>query len=84
MTTVPATDLARCTNEVLDALARGESVTIACNNTVLGTIRPAERAITLRGAFERVPKMPPDVADRYMADIRSGAFDDGSRNPRQK
>ncbi|GLU34751.1 type II toxin-antitoxin system Phd/YefM family antitoxin [Trinickia caryophylli] len=84
MTTVTATDLARRTNQVLDALARGESVTITRNNTVLGTIRPPERAVTLRDAFERIPKMPLDVADRYMADIRNADFDDEVRDPWQK
>lgn len=84
MTTVTATDLARRTNQVLDALARGESVTITRNNTVLGTISPPERAVTLRDAFERIPKMSPDVADRYMADIRNAEFDDEVRDPWQK
>ncbi|MGN6233375.1 MAG: type II toxin-antitoxin system Phd/YefM family antitoxin [Trinickia sp.] len=84
MTTVTATDLARRTNQVLDALARGESITITRNNTVLGTISPPERAVTLRDAFERIPKMPPEVADRYMADIRNADFDDEVRDPWQK
>jgi antitoxin (DNA-binding transcriptional repressor) of toxin-antitoxin stability system len=82
--TVTATDLARRTNQVLDALARGESVTITRNNTVLGTISPPERAVTLRDAFERIPKMPPDVADRYIADIRNADLDDEVRDPWQK
>jgi hypothetical protein len=63
---------------------REESVTITRNNTVLGTISPPERAVTLRDAFERIPKMPPDVADRYMADIRNADFDDEVRDPWQK
>lgn len=84
MTTVTATDLARRTNQVLDALARGESVTITRNNTVLGTINPPARAVTLREAFERIPTMSPDVADRYMADIRHADFDDEVRDPWQK
>jgi len=84
MTTVTATDLARRTNQVLDALARGESVTITRNNTVLGTINPPVRAVTLREAFERLPRMSPDVAERYKADIRSADFDDEVRDPWQK
>jgi antitoxin (DNA-binding transcriptional repressor) of toxin-antitoxin stability system len=84
MTTVTATDLARRTNQVLDALARGESVTITRNNTVLGTINPPVRAVTLREAFERLPRMSPDVAERYKADIRSTDFDDEVRDPWQK
>ena len=84
MTTVTATDLARRTNQVLDALARGESVTITRNNTVLGTINPPTRAVTLREAFERLPRMSPDVAARYKADIRNADFDDEVRDPWQK
>jgi antitoxin (DNA-binding transcriptional repressor) of toxin-antitoxin stability system len=84
VTTVTATDLARRTNQVLDALARGESVTITRNNTVLGTISPPQRAVTLRDAFERIPTMPRDVADRYMTDIRNADFDDEVRDPWQK
>jgi antitoxin (DNA-binding transcriptional repressor) of toxin-antitoxin stability system len=84
MTTVTATDLARRTNQVLDALARGESVTITRNNAVLGTINPPVRAVTLREAFERIPKMSREVADRYMADIRHTDFDDEVRDPWQK
>jgi len=84
MTTVTATDLARRTNQVLDALARGESVTITRNNTVLGTINPPARAVTLRDAFERLPRMSPDVARRYKADIRHADFDDEVRDPWQK
>jgi antitoxin (DNA-binding transcriptional repressor) of toxin-antitoxin stability system len=83
MTTVTATDLARRTNQVLDALARGESVTITRNNTVLGTISPPARAVTLREAFERLPKISRDAAERYKADIRDAGFDDEVRDPWQ-
>jgi antitoxin (DNA-binding transcriptional repressor) of toxin-antitoxin stability system len=84
MTTVTATDLARRTNQVLDALARGESVTITRNNTVLGTISPPVRAVTLREAFERLPRMSRDVAERYKADIRNADFDEEVRDPWQR
>ena len=84
MTTVTATDLTRRTNQVLDALARGESVTITRNNAVLGTINPPVRAVTLREAFERLPKISPDVAERYKADIRNADFDDEVGDPWQR
>jgi antitoxin (DNA-binding transcriptional repressor) of toxin-antitoxin stability system len=84
MTTVTATDLARRTNQVLDALARGESVTITRNNTVLGTINPPVRAVTVREAFERLPRMSRDVAERYKADIHNTDFDEEVRDPWQK
>jgi antitoxin (DNA-binding transcriptional repressor) of toxin-antitoxin stability system len=85
MTTMTATDLARRTNQVFDTLARGETVTITRNNFVLGTIHPPARAVTLREALERLPRMPGDVARRYKADIRKAAgFDAGVRDPWQK
>lgn len=84
MTTVTATDLARRTNQVLDALARGESVTITRNNAVLGAINPPVRAVALREAFERIPKMPREVADRFMTDTRHADFDDEVRHPSPK
>lgn len=84
MTTVTATDLARRTNQVLDALARGESVTITRNNTVLGIINPPVRAVTLREAFERLPRMSPHASERYKSDIRNADFDDEVRDPWQK
>lgn len=82
MTTVTATDLARHINQVLDALARGESVTIIRNNAVLGTINPPVHAVTLREAFERIPKMSRELADRYRADILHPDFDDEVRDHR--
>jgi antitoxin (DNA-binding transcriptional repressor) of toxin-antitoxin stability system len=84
MTTVSATDLARRTNQVLDALARGESVTITRNNTVLGTISPPARALTLREAFERLPKISREAAERYKADIRDVGFDNEVVDPWQR
>ncbi|SAK89475.1 hypothetical protein AWB75_06181 [Caballeronia catudaia] len=84
MATVTATDLARRTNQVLDALARGESVTITRNNTVLGTISPPVRAVMLRDAFERLPRISREAAERYKADIRDADFDDEVRDPWQR
>ncbi|SAL07367.1 hypothetical protein AWB81_08044 [Caballeronia arationis] len=84
MATVTATDLARRTNQVLDALARGESVTITRNSTVLGTISPPVRTVTLRDAFDRLPKISRDAAERYKADIREADFDDEVRDPWQR
>ena len=84
MATVTATDLARRTNQVLDALARGESVTITRNSTVLGTISPPVRVITLRDALERLPKISREAAEHYKADIRSADFDNEVRDPWQR
>jgi len=84
MITVTATDLARRTNQVLDALAQGESVTITGNNTVPGTINPPPRPVTLREAFESLPTMSLGVAGSYKADIRNAGFDDEMGDPWQK
>jgi len=84
MATVTATDLARRTNQVLDTLAHGESVTIKRNNTVLGTITPPQRPVTVREAFQRMQKISPQVGDRFKADIRDMDFDNEVRDPWQQ
>ncbi|MGF6598236.1 antitoxin (DNA-binding transcriptional repressor) of toxin-antitoxin stability system [Paraburkholderia sp. GAS448] len=81
MATVTATDLARRTNQVLDTLAHGESVTIKRNNTVLGTITPPQRPVTVREAFERMQKISREVGERFKADVRDMGFDDEVRDP---
>jgi len=81
MAIVTATDLARRTNQVLDVLAHGESVTIKRNNTVLGTIVPPKRPVTVREAFQRVQKISPEVGEQFKADIRDMGFDDVVRDP---
>ncbi len=84
MAIVTATDLARRTNQVLDTLAHGESVTIKRNNTVLGTITPPQRPGTVREAFQRMQKISPEIGDRFKADIRAMGFDDEVRDPWQR
>jgi len=84
MATVTATDLARRTNQVLDTLAHGESVTIKRNNTVLGTITPPQRPVTVREAFERMQKISREVGERFKADVRDMGFDDEVRDPWQQ
>lgn len=84
MVTVTATDLARRTNQVLDTLAHGESVTIKRNNTVLGTITPPQRAVTVREAFERIRQISREVGERFKTDIRNMDFDDEVRDPWQQ
>ena len=84
MAIVTATDLARRTNQVLDTLAHGESVTIKRNNTVLGTITPPQRPVTVREAFERMQKISREVGERFKADVRDMGFDDEVRDPWQQ
>jgi len=84
MAIVTATDLARRTNQVLDTLAHGESVTIKRNNTVLGTITPPQRAVTVREAFQRLQQISPEVGNRFKSDIRNMDFDNEVRDPWQQ
>jgi antitoxin (DNA-binding transcriptional repressor) of toxin-antitoxin stability system len=84
MTIVTATDLARRTNQVLDALTQGESVTIKRNNTVLGTIVPPQRPMRLNEVLERMPQIPRDVGERFKADILNAGFDEEVRDPWEK
>ncbi|MDR2874343.1 MAG: hypothetical protein LBV44_00225 [Methylobacillus sp.] len=81
MAIITATDLARRTNQVLDALAHGELITIKRNNTILGTITPPKRSVTVREALERAPKIPREVGERFKADIRGMDFDEEVRDP---
>lgn len=84
MAIVTATDLARRTNQVLDTLAHGESVTIKRNNTVLGTITPPQRTVTVREAFERIHEISREVGERFKADVRDMDFDHEVRDPWQQ
>lgn len=81
MAIVTATDLARRTNQVLDTLAHGESITIKRNNTVLGTITPPQRPVTLREAFHRLQTISADAGNRFKSDIRDTGFDEEVRDP---
>jgi antitoxin (DNA-binding transcriptional repressor) of toxin-antitoxin stability system len=75
MTIITATDLALRTNEILDILAQGQSVTIKHNDTVLtiGTIVPPHRPMTVREALTQMPKISVEAARSFYEDIR-GAF----------
>jgi antitoxin (DNA-binding transcriptional repressor) of toxin-antitoxin stability system len=84
MAIVTATDLARRTNQVLDTLAQGESVTIKRNNTVIGTIMPPQRPVTVREALQRITRITPEVAEQFKADIRGMDFDNEVRDPWQQ
>jgi antitoxin (DNA-binding transcriptional repressor) of toxin-antitoxin stability system len=81
MSTITATDLARRTNQILDALADGESITIRRNNTVLGTIVPPQRPVSVREALGRIRHVPRDVGTRFQADLRGEAFDASVDDP---
>jgi antitoxin (DNA-binding transcriptional repressor) of toxin-antitoxin stability system len=65
--TITATEASRNFSGLLDAIERGETVTITRGNHVIAEIRPARRrtGTDLRAALEHIP--PPD--DRFAEDI---------------
>lgn len=65
--TMTATDASRNFSELLDAIERGETVTITRGHRAVAEIMPARRrtGADLRAALEQVP--PPD--DRFAEDI---------------
>ena len=69
MRTITATEASRNFSELLDAIERGESVTITRGHHAVAEIMPARRrtGADLRAAIERIPA--PD--DRFAADIEA-------------
>ncbi len=69
MRTMTATEASRNFSELLDAVERGETVTITRGHHAVAEITPARRrtGADLRAALERIP--PPD--DRFAAEIAS-------------
>jgi prevent-host-death family protein len=69
MRTMTATEASRNFSDLLDAIERGETVTITRGNHAVAEVMPARRrtGADLRAALEQIP--PPD--DRFAADIAS-------------
>ncbi len=67
MRTISATEASRRFSDLLDAIERGETVTITRGNHAVAEIRPARRrtGADLRAALDNVP--PPD--ERFAEDI---------------
>lgn len=67
MRTMTATEVSRNFSDVLDAIERGETITITRGNHVIAEMRPARHrtGVDLRAALENIP--PPD--DRFAEDI---------------
>jgi prevent-host-death family protein len=67
MRTMTATEASRNFSDLLDAIERGETVTVTRGNRPVAEIRPARRRTgrDLRAALMEIP--PPDV--RFEADI---------------
>lgn len=67
MRTMTATEASRNFSDLLDAIERGETITITRGHHVVAEIRPAKRrtGADLRAALENIP--PPD--DKFSGDI---------------
>lgn len=67
MRTITATEASRNFSDLLDAIERGETVTITRGNHAVAEIGPARRrtGADLRSALDEIP--PPD--ERFAADI---------------
>jgi antitoxin (DNA-binding transcriptional repressor) of toxin-antitoxin stability system len=67
--TMTATEASRNFSDLLDAIERGETITITRGHHVVAEMRPAplRTGAGLRAALDRIP--PPD--DRFAADIAS-------------
>ncbi len=83
MQTISATDLARNTRAILDrVVARGETVAIERNHTLIAQIAPPERTMTASQALAGLgwPKLAPKQAVAWLKDSRDH-FDDAVRDP---
>jgi antitoxin (DNA-binding transcriptional repressor) of toxin-antitoxin stability system len=70
MRVMTATEASRRFSDLLDAIERGETVTITRGNHAIAEIRPARRrtGLDLRAALADIP--PPD--ERFSSDIAAG------------
>ena len=82
MQTISATDLARHTRQILDAVAsRGETVVIERNNVMIARIMPSEVSMTAAQALAGLrPMLTPRQAAAWQQDIH-GDFDETPRDP---
>jgi antitoxin (DNA-binding transcriptional repressor) of toxin-antitoxin stability system len=82
MYTISATELARNTRKILDAVAgRGETVVVERNHVLIARIVPSESTMTAAQALAGLqPMLTPSQAAAWLADSRS-EFDDAVRDP---
>jgi antitoxin (DNA-binding transcriptional repressor) of toxin-antitoxin stability system len=82
MLTITATDLARNTRKILDAVAsRSETVLVERNNMTIARITPPEPHMTASqtlAGFQRL--VTPEQATSWLQDSRTG-FDDTVQDP---
>ena len=69
MRTMTATEASRNFSDLLDAIERGETVTITRGNQVVAEVRPARHRTgsDLRAALEHIPPPDDDFADDIAA-----------------
>lgn len=82
MDTITATELARQTRQILDAVARhGETVIVERNNMPVARIIPVEPVMTAAQALAGLPAaLTRRQADAWLTDSRGG-FDETVRDP---
>ncbi|WP_250476027.1 type II toxin-antitoxin system Phd/YefM family antitoxin [Caballeronia sp. GAFFF1] len=82
MHTITATELARQTRQILDAVARdGETVIIERNNVPVARLLPAEQAMTAAQVLAGLPtNLTQQQAKAWLSDSRAD-FDDALRDP---
>jgi antitoxin (DNA-binding transcriptional repressor) of toxin-antitoxin stability system len=82
MQTISATDLARHTRQILDAVtSRGETVAIERNHIMIAKIMPSEVTMTAAQALTGLrPMLTPRQAAAWQKDSR-GDFDESLRDP---
>ncbi|SAK89105.1 Phd_YefM [Caballeronia catudaia] len=82
MQTITATDLARQTRQILDAVARnGETVIIERNNLPVARLVPPEPVMTAAQALAGLPAvLTPQQAQAWLEESRVD-FDEGVRDP---
>ena len=82
MQTITATDLARQTRQILDAVARdGETVIIERNHLPVARLMPPEPVMTAAQALADLPtRFTPQQAKAWLDESR-GAFEETVRDP---
>ncbi len=83
MLTISATDLARNTREILDAvISRGKTVTVERNQSIVAQIIPAKKSMTATQALEglKLPFLTVKQGEDWLTDSKED-FDQSVRDP---
>lgn len=73
METISATELARCTREILDrVVSRGEAMLVERNRVPVACLMPSERSVTVTELLARLPPMlDPAEGAAWLSDSRA-------------